>query len=157
MSDPLITLDLNQPCAVCGSPGRVVEDPAGRCRICLAAGAASPDPAPPAFPAPPRRANAYLAARLADLVDRATRADRRFRSITLRGGLQIEVGLGTEFNLRLSRAGVAPSAIEWRTVVDHLPARVQPAAAVLPRDVTQAGRVYLEAHWPIIKETHESG
>lgn len=143
----MITLDLNQPCTACSALGRVLEDPAGRCRRCYEAQALdAPAPPPPAGPAP----NAYLAARLADLIARVRAAgDHRFRAIDLRHGLRIEVGLGAQFNLRLSRAGVSPSVLEWRTVVANLPPADRPPAAQLPRDYEQGERGYLEAHWPL--------
>ena len=146
-----LTLDLNQPCTRCKSPGRVLEDPAGRCRRCVEADAV-PDAGPRPEPAP-LRPNPLLTARLQALISDVERAaDRRFHFFDLRHGLRVEVGLGSQFNLRLSRAGCAPSAQEWATVLAFLPAAYQPACDVAPREFEQVGRIYLDAHWPLAEQ-----
>ncbi len=87
---------------------------------------------------------------LIEIVERSK--DQRFHRRPLAHGLLVEIGLGDEFNLRISRAyPAAPSATEWRTIIDYLPEKYQPAKQILPRDFGHGGRSYLEAHWPIKK------
>ena len=89
-----------------------------------------------------------LAGTLARLIERVEIAhNQAFDGTTLKHGLMVEVGIGAQFNLRLSRAGVTPSANEWRTVVSYLPAAYKPATPITPCEARRNGRRYLEAHW----------
>lgn len=89
-----------------------------------------------------------LAGTLARLIARVELAhDQTFDGTTLKHGLMVEVGIGAQFNLRLSRAGVTPSENEWRTVVTYLPDAYKPAVPLAPHEAQRNGRRYLEAHW----------
>jgi hypothetical protein len=143
------TIDLNQICSACGQHHAI----AGtlRCPHCTDSNAALPTPQTPRSPTPPVRG---LAASLLSLIVRAEKAhDERFHNLPmLTGGLNIEVGLGKLFNLRMWRKDSSPSATEWRTVVNNLPAAYQPTEAILPRDFDSTERDgtvrhYLEGHW----------
>lgn len=99
------------------------------------------------YPAPETEQRG-LAGTLARLVERIERAnDQQFDGTTLKHGLMVEVGIGEQFNLRISRPNVMPSLNEWRTVVRYLPDRYKPAVPLEPREVGRNGRRYLEACW----------
>ncbi len=120
--------------------------------IAEASGGRPPGPPPDPQPATQAVPNPLLTTRLQALIAAVERAgDQKFRHLDLWHGLRVEVGIGSQFNLRLSRAGVSPSPQEWRTVLAYLPARCQPDTGdVAPRGYEQAGRGYLEAHWPAL-------
>jgi len=93
---------------------------------------------------------------LLQLIEIAERANnRRFHRRPLAHGLLVEIGLGDQFNLRISRAyPAAPSATEWRTIIGYLPSKYRPSTEILPNDFGHAGRSYLEAHWPLTSGDH---
>lgn len=165
------TIALNESCSRCGRMGRVLENEDGLCLLCLEADlsgvGASPAAPPvavgtsgqggqrPRLERANRPAGRGLAGSLYDLILRAERVgDQKFHEVPLPNGLHVEIGLGKQMNLRLYRRTATPSAREWQTVIDYLPAAYQPAAPVLPRDYTYSEkrdgskRWYLEGAWP---------
>lgn len=85
---------------------------------------------------------------LIEIVERSH--DRRFHRRPLAHGLLVEIGIGDQFNLRISRAyPAAPSTTEWRTILEYLPERYKPAMEILPKNFGHGGRSYLEAYWPL--------
>lgn len=63
----------------------------------------------------------------------------------------VEIMIGEKFSLRPSRADVAPSAQEWKTVLGYLPDKYKPTTQILPRDYPYQMRNYLEAEWDFQK------
>lgn len=103
----------------------------------------NPDYVPP-DDAEPRGLSGTLA-RLISRIELA--ADHKFSGTTLKHGLMVEVGIGEQFNLRLSRTAITPSLNEWRIVVAYLPEAYKPTRLPEPREVVRSGRHCLEAHW----------
>ena len=155
MKHTTTVLDLNRGCMKCGRAGVA---PNGLCLFCNGI-IVDPDGSPvqpPVKDTRPRLDRAQrpqgrgLAGTLYDLILRVEKlADRKFHAIPLPYGLRVEIGIGEQFNLRLSRPNASPSAVEWDTIVRYLPAAYQPAATIVPRDFKHHdGRYYLEAYWP---------
>ena len=91
-----------------------------------------------------------LARTLAKLIDQAKNAgDHQYHETYLHGGLYIAIGINENFNLRLSRDGREPGAVEWRTVVAYLPEIYKPSQPVDPRRYISpaTGRHCLSANW----------
>ena len=167
------TIALNEPCSFCGRGGRVVENKAGLCLACITKALAEESSTRPAgarssVDSPPRLDQSFkpahgLARTLFDLILRAERArDNKFHSVPLANGLVVEVGLGTQMNLRLYRATCTPGASEFQTVIKNLSPAYQPPDLIVPREyqyVERDGsrRWYLEAHWAFAKEINSNG
>lgn len=153
MNHTRTTLDLNHFCLRCGRRGTA---PNGLCLPCNGiaidggnqnqAGVAEQKSTRPQ----PNPASRGLAGTLLSLILKAEREnDHRFYGKPLTGGLFVEVGLGTQFNLRISRESPsAPSAREWTTVVSYLPDAYKPTEQIMPKDDEHGGRKYLGATWP---------
>jgi hypothetical protein len=141
------TIDLNTICSKCRNHHAI--SGTTLCPHCTGDGVTQPPQR--AEVAGPDKPKPGLRGTLLALIVRCEKLnDKKYHSIPLNGGLLVEVGMNTEFTLRLSRpAPQFASDREWQTVVDYLPPAYQPAQPITPARFGHGGRSYIEAHWKV--------